>query len=137
MVRAVLDTNVWISAFLHGGVPFAIVRLARRRVITVAVSLDILREFDRVLAEKFTYPSEQRERFKRLIDQSTARVIPTESIDRLSHEPDNRILECAVEAQADVIVTGDKKHLLPLNEFRGIRIQQPADFLEQFTDQRG
>jgi predicted nucleic acid-binding protein len=39
------------------------------------------------------------------------------------------ILECAQAAGADYIVSGDKKHLLALREFRGIPIVGPADFL--------
>jgi predicted nucleic acid-binding protein len=44
-------------------------------------------------------------------------------------ESDNRVLECAVEGQADVIVTGDRKHLLPLGSYAGIPIITPRDFL--------
>ena len=44
---------------------------------------------------------------------------------------DNRILECAVAAEAEVIVSGDS-HLLRLGSFNGIPIQTPADFLAAF-----
>ena len=47
----------------------------------------------------------------------------------ITPEPDNRILECAVEAQEDVIVTGDK-HLLKLKKYKGINIITLAEFLE-------
>lgn len=59
-----------------------------------------------------------------------ARVVePTEALDVVPADPtDNRILECAVAAGSDVIVSGDL-HLLKLKEFRGIKIQRPADFL--------
>lgn len=43
-------------------------------------------------------------------------------------ESDNRILECAVAAKAEIIVSGDR-HLRDLGEFRGIRILSPAEFL--------
>jgi predicted nucleic acid-binding protein len=46
----------------------------------------------------------------------------------LEDEPDNRILECAVIAEADLIVTGDH-HLLDLREFEGIPLVRLADFL--------
>ena len=42
---------------------------------------------------------------------------------------DNRILECAVEASADYVVTGDRRHLLPLGEHRGARIVNAPRFL--------
>lgn len=46
----------------------------------------------------------------------------------LKDEPDNRILECAVFSQAELIVTGDK-HLLNLKHHQGIGIARVADFL--------
>lgn len=42
---------------------------------------------------------------------------------------DNRVLECALEAEADYIVSGDH-HLLSLEEFRGIKIVRAADLLK-------
>ena len=41
----------------------------------------------------------------------------------------NRILECAVEASADYLVTGDPRHLLPLGEHRDTRILNAPRFL--------
>jgi predicted nucleic acid-binding protein len=40
------------------------------------------------------------------------------------------VLECAIAADADCIVSGDKKHLLPLREFRGIKIITADAFLK-------
>ena len=44
-------------------------------------------------------------------------------------DSDNRILECAVEARADYLITGDTKHLLPLKRFKGVRIVLSDEFL--------
>ena len=61
-------------------------------------------------------------------------VIPEEALPRLRHvtaDPtDDRVLECAVAAQADSIVSGDK-HLLNLERFDKIPILTPADFFKQ------
>jgi predicted nucleic acid-binding protein len=43
--------------------------------------------------------------------------------------PDNQVLACAAEGQANIIVSGDKHHLLPLKEYKGIPIVRPGDFL--------
>jgi len=48
---------------------------------------------------------------------------------------DNRILECAVAADVEVIVSGDK-HLLALGSFRGIPIQRVGEFLAAFEERR-
>ncbi|RLE06552.1 hypothetical protein DRZ78_04515, partial [Candidatus Aerophobetes bacterium] len=45
-------------------------------------------------------------------------------------EDDNRILECGVEGKAQYIISGDKRHLLPLKEYQGIKIISPAQFLK-------
>jgi len=58
-------------------------------------------------------------------------VEPSRKIDFVKEDPaDNKILECAVEANVDYIVTYDK-HLLKLKEFEGIQIVSPAKFLEK------
>jgi predicted nucleic acid-binding protein len=45
------------------------------------------------------------------------------------NEADNRILECAVEASADYLVTGDRQHLLPLKEYLGTKIVSSVQLL--------
>jgi predicted nucleic acid-binding protein len=57
-------------------------------------------------------------------------VSPDTTLDVVKEDPDdNRILECAVEAESDFIVTGDK-HLLRMGVFRQLRIVTPAEFLQ-------
>jgi|SRR3989304_4050210 len=46
------------------------------------------------------------------------------------HDPDNRILECALKEKVDYLVSGDTKHLQPLKEYWSVKILSPADFLE-------
>jgi predicted nucleic acid-binding protein len=56
-------------------------------------------------------------------------VSPQTRITRITEDPtDNRVLEAAVEGQADYIVSGDG-HLLDLREHDGIPIVTPRDFL--------
>jgi predicted nucleic acid-binding protein len=60
-------------------------------------------------------------------------VTPTESIDTIPTDPDdNRVLECAVSAGSQTIVTGDDD-LLRLVAFRGIEIVRVVDFLTRFS----
>jgi predicted nucleic acid-binding protein len=51
----------------------------------------------------------------------------------LDDDPDNRILECALDAHADLVVTGDR-HLLKLKKFQGIPIIRLADFIRMFPE---
>ena len=56
-------------------------------------------------------------------------VKPARRIRLLKDEPDNRILECAIYGQADLLVTGDKK-ILQLREYRGVKIVSLKEYLE-------
>jgi predicted nucleic acid-binding protein len=56
-------------------------------------------------------------------------VHPQERLAIIADDPDNRILECAVAGPADFIISGDH-HLLDLENYQGIKIVNPARFLE-------
>ena len=61
----------------------------------------------------------------------TKRAAPIETLDVVKGDAsDNRIVECAVAAGSDVIVSGDK-HLLGLGSFRGIEVMTVSDFLQR------
>lgn len=133
-LRVVLDTNVFISGFLlPESTPGKILRLAAEGRFTLVVSPDILAEVHRVLLKKFRYSvtdAQQAEATLRLMGEL---VSPTSLVEIISKDPsDNRILECALDGLADVIVSGDKKHLLPLVSFRHRPILSPSDFLRKY-----
>jgi len=55
---------------------------------------------------------------------------PRQRLSVIPHnEADNRILECALEAPAHYLVTGDRQHLLPLKEYLGTKIVNSLQFL--------
>lgn len=128
----VLDTNIYISALLFGGVPAEIIELARKKKINLAVSSPILLELARILQIKFHF---QRKTILEIISElkriSTV-VFPQIKIDRIKEDPpDNRILECAVACHADYIVTGDKKHIRRLHSYQNIPIRLPHEFIKE------
>ena len=95
----------------------------------------ILDEVGRVLGEKFGW---EEDRVVRAVAQvrRVAAVVhePEETVGVIEDDPmDNRILEGALAADARTIVTGDKKHLLPLGSFRGVSIVGLRDFLVSFS----
>ncbi len=109
--------------------------LARRGVVELHASTFILDEVGRVLGEKFGWEVDRVERAVAQVRRVAAGVHePEESVGVIENDPtDNRILECALAAGAQIIVTGDKKHLLPLGSFRGISIVGLRDFLASFS----
>lgn len=101
--RVVCDTNILISALVFpGGNPDKILGLARIGEIDLLISPFILREFEKVLREKFNYKkSEVAQRSARIVNISRL-VEPSEKISVIEQDQsDNRILECAIAAKAD------------------------------------
>lgn len=131
-MRVVLDTNVLVSALAFpGSKPDRILEGVRRRETALFVSSFILGELERVLAGKFRHtPAEVRQRVAAIRRMATL-VEPGERIRLVEAvDDDNRILECAVAARADYLITGDRQHLLPLRSVGGIPIITPAVFIE-------
>ncbi|MCS6918170.1 MAG: PIN domain-containing protein, partial [Fimbriimonadales bacterium] len=57
-------------------------------------------------------------------------IPPPQTVPAVSGDAeDDTVLSCAVAAQADYIVSGDKRHMLPLGEYQQIRIVSPVEFL--------
>jgi uncharacterized protein len=127
--RVVADTNVLVSALQFGGKPKQLLDLAVDGQLDLALSEPILGETLRVLREKFRRTAEDLREADKQLRVVCRIVIPTESIMAVDADPsDDRVLECAVAADAEVIVTGDK-HLLALESFRGIAVQRVREFL--------
>ena len=135
MKRVVADTNVLVSALQFGGKPKRLLDVAIDGQVDLVVSEAIIAETLRVLRDKFERASEWVAETDRQLRVITRLVQPTESIQAIEADPtDDRILECAVAAEAEVIVSGDT-HLLSLGSFRGIPIQRVAEFLGSLEDQ--
>lgn len=137
MIRVVVDTNVVVSAFYFpGGKPGKIWALIRAAELVNFTSKYILDEVKRILTSKFLWGEEQSlEAVEEIIALSEI-VHPQIKLTVIAHEPDNRILECAVESRADFIISGDR-HLTSLRTFQGIKIVDPANFLALITEAGG
>ena len=130
MLKVVIDTNVFISAFyLPKSKPAGVVLLARRKTILNLISPPILKEVERIIKKKLFWDNSKTQSAVRRIKNFSEEVHPQERLAIIADDPDNRILECAVAGQADFIISGDK-HLLNLKNFQGINIVTPAEFLE-------
>lgn len=129
MLRVVLDSNVYVSALLFGGNPRAVVECAESGCFQLAISQPIKSEAERILATKFAWPPHRVQDVASHLWSLTQTVVPSQTVDDCFDPDDNRILECALEAHAAVLVTGDG-HLLKLHPYRGVLILTPKQFLE-------
>jgi len=130
--KVVFDTNVYVSALGFGGTPDQLLEMATGpgRQFILYASTDILKEIMKVLgSEKFQFSVEVIADAISVIDDAADIINPGIRLKVFKHGPDNRILECAVKAKADYIVSGDK-HLRALKEYKGIRSITPAKFLK-------
>ena len=118
---------------MFGGKPKRVLEMAIDGEIEVAVSDPIIQEVRRHLLGKFGWSEPRAAEAVESIAEFARHVTPTETIDAVPTDPDDsRVLECAVSAGSQTIVTGDDD-LLRLVGFRGIEIVRVADFLTRFS----
>lgn len=135
MPRAVIDTNVFVSGIIGSSYPTQITQAWRKGKFILVISIPIIEEISEVLRrpeiKKFIRltPGKIKAIIKAL--KTRAYIAPTEiKVDVIEADPaDNKFLACALEGFADYIITGDKKHLLPLKNFYGIKIISPKEFV--------
>ncbi len=133
-MKAVFDTNIFISAFvIRGSQGERAFLLAQQRQFELYTSIAILTETASKLREKFNQSEKDIKQTLRIISHVAKVLKPTVRLSVLKDEPDNRILECALESRADIVVTGDR-HLLKLKKFRSISIIRLVDLLRMFPD---
>lgn len=131
MIRVVADTNVYVSAIVFGGTCEAILALGRAGVVDLFLSPAIQRELRWVLGHTFGWAERQVQEALAEVNALATLVRPSVRLSGVTpHDQDHRILQCALAARADFLVTGDKRHLQALKAFRGIRIVSPRDFLD-------
>ncbi|MBI4677291.1 MAG: putative toxin-antitoxin system toxin component, PIN family [Elusimicrobia bacterium] len=131
MMLVVLDTNVLVSGLLvPGSGPAQIIRQFRDGAWTLAASPAIIEEYGRVLRRRrFGLPPDGVSALLAELEARSLVVIPSRHFNAVPEDPqDNEFLDVAVEAGADVLVSGDR-HLLGIEVFRGIPIRSPAAFL--------
>lgn len=130
-MRLVLDTNVLVSALFWKGNERRLLQLCfegRHRIVTSPL---LLAEAERVLVEKFSYPKDDTAAFLGAVARAAEVVTPRTPLAIVREDPaDDRVIECAVEGDAELIVTGDRP-LLRLGTFRSIRVVRAAEALRE------
>jgi uncharacterized protein len=137
-VRAVLDTNVVVSALLWNGVPEQILQLASEGELELATSPALLAElagilnrpkFAQKLNEKNASPAEIVALYTQIAKAIEATPIEESSL----RDPDDAaVLACALAARVDLIVSGDAD-LQTLGNYAGIPIVSPAQCLQRLS----
>ena len=129
MLKVILDTNQFVSAFLFGGMTKIVFDLVLNNKLELYVSEDLKAE----VLEKFKYygASEQTLLDAFLFLDAKGIVITPKTEVSICRDPeDNYLLALAEEAQASYLVTRDKDLLdLPQKKWKNTKIVKPEEFL--------
>lgn len=135
-IRLVLDTNIYIAAgrpksFLRR---FLFASKASINPYQLYVSPQILAEIQAKLVDRLGYPQADAVAFVQTIQEVATLVYPKQQIKAVKRDPDDdKILECAVEARADMIISADKD-LLSIKIYDGTAIVHPSQLKYIFAD---
>ena len=132
-LRVVIDTNVFISSFF-GGVPRKIIDLWKNGEITLCLSQDIVEEYLEVLIRLGLKDEQKLSKLTKLFAEGYNSVFAgnTPKLQIVKDDPDdNKFIECAVELECKIIVSGDK-HLKKIKKYIDIEIISPREFIEKF-----
>jgi uncharacterized protein len=130
-IKAILDTNVFISGVFWKGPPFEILKAWQEQRFRLAISPPILDEYRCVLDEmmkKRALPVPTS--ILRIIELHSEMVEPVSFAEPVCSDPDDdKFLEAALAARAGYVVSGDAA-LLKVKQYRGIEILRPRQFVD-------
>ena len=138
MLKVVLDTNVFVSSLLvRQGLPARVLDAWRERQYVLVISPAIISEIEATLSyprirRKYAISDDDLTGLRALLEQD-ALLVPGDltAAGAVPGDPsDDKVVACAVEAGADLIVSGDR-HLLDLGAYQGIPVLTARAFLER------
>ena len=138
-VKVVFDTNVWISIFMDKTLKDEF--LNAKENLTIYISKEIFLEISKVLlypkiAEVLKKAGIHEKDVLRIFAANSRIVEPKTKLHVINEDPqDNKILECAMAAEVDIIVSGDR-HLLKLGKFSKSKILRPREFFDSLSNDK-
>lgn len=136
MLKVVVDTNVIVSAALYEkSLPALVLSLGLEGSVRFFVSPALLNEYEAVLKRpRFKLGHREVAELMEKIHRKAWIVAPTKRLKIIKEdEPDKRVLECAAKANADFIITGNKRHF-PFEELKGSKIVTPREFINSISE---
>lgn len=131
--KVVIDTNIFVSGFGWDGKPEAILALLKDDYIKNYLTAEIFEELKRVISyKKLNFSESLQNKILEFVFFYSIFIESHESISAIKSDPDdNKFLECAVNADAEFVISGDP-HLLTLKRYGPVEIVNADEFLERF-----
>jgi putative PIN family toxin of toxin-antitoxin system len=132
-LKAILDTNVFISGVFFKGPPYQILEAWREGRIQLLISDEIFEEYQRV-GELLSndYPEVDLGPFLELLAVNSKLVIPEKLQNPVCEDPDDdKFLAAAIAGKSRIIISGDK-HLLKVSGYKGIMVLTPRKFVDEY-----
>ena len=109
-MKIIVDTNVLVSAILRDNIPEQVIMwIVSQPVIEWVATDEIVQEYKDVLQrKKFNLPSDVVDSWFRLLDEELVLVSPKIAVSFPRDVKDAKFLECALESEADIFITGDR-----------------------------
>jgi len=134
-MKVFFDTCVYAAEALLGAAAEEMLAATQRASWRIAASVYLLDELDRVLVEKLGFSPRLSHAARRRVARRASLIEPPASRHTVSDDPaDGPILQAAIAAGADYLVTNDR-HLLMLNPYDGLRIISMADYYRLLQDE--
>jgi len=139
-VRLLLDTNVVVSALLWRGTPYRLLAAIRERGdVQLVASMALLDELADVLARPFA--AQRLAMIGRTVRDVVADYVALVELVEPANVPrvvlgdvdDDQVIAAAVAARVDLIVSGDRRHLLPIGSHDGIAIVDAGEAVRRIT----
>lgn len=132
-IKIILDTNVFISAFVFKGIAWQVYKYCVE-TNDIVVSEWLLNETFEKLITKFEFPLAIANELLNTLLHTTILLKPDNELPTICRDKDdNNVLQLAVFSDADYIITGDKD-LLVLMSFHNTKIISPREFYNEFIE---
>ncbi|HVQ58705.1 MAG TPA: putative toxin-antitoxin system toxin component, PIN family [Solirubrobacterales bacterium] len=133
-MRVACDTNVLVSAFIAAGPPSRVLEEAIDSRIELVLLAPVMAELERILIQKLGFEPERWQGVEELLLDLAVELAPAPDAqpEAVTGDPDDDlILACAIDAGVEILVSGDRRHLLPLGPHRGVQVITPQALLAE------
>jgi putative PIN family toxin of toxin-antitoxin system len=130
-MKIVIDSNIFVSSFFWGGYPQKVFDRVIYGFDELYITNEIIKEITSVMgSSKFTASSNEIKDYIKIIEKYSKIIISKNVPESVSRDKDDdKILQCGLDGNVDIILTGDTD-LLVLREYKSIKIIRPKDYLE-------